>query len=471
MSVVSAEPERLDALVAVGADVADDLERWRERALTAAEDALVGLDHRLSRLAAQQQADEVRAALGGLPDHLRALDDQVAGVAALLRALDRRPRSPVVGWLLDALTAGALRRAGADADQRAELRALRDASPAEVAAAFAELDAPTAMALARSAPALVGRLDGAPAAVRDHANRSLLERELRQATARHRGLEAALQAIPVAPGTQGRRAAARAEVVDQQRRLDTLTELRDGGAQLLVFDPAAGRVVAARGDVDRADHVATIVPGTGADLDAIGDYLDRAADLVRAAGEADPLGRTAAIAWIDYDAPPTVAHATSPARAEAATDALASFTDGLAALRPDATRTIVAHSYGSTVLGATARDHRLAVDAVVGVGSPGMRVGHADDLQLPEDGRVYTVTDRSGGKLNPFSGDVLHTVSDGAFTSRLGRDPVRAGFGADTFDVDDAGGHALAGYLDPAPTSRSGSNFGALVTGSYERLR
>jgi hypothetical protein len=78
------------------------------------------------------------------------------------------------------------------------------------------------------------------------------------------------------------------------------------------------------------------------------------------------------------------------------------------------------------------------------------------------------VSDTSGGKLNPFSGDVIHTVSDGLLTVRLGRDPLRPGFGAETFDVSDAGGHGAAGYLDPA--SRSARNLAWVTTGQHDRL-
>ncbi|MEX1162560.1 MAG: alpha/beta hydrolase [Nitriliruptor sp.] len=139
-------------------------------------------------------------------------------------------------------------------------------------------------------------------------------------------------------------------------------------------------------------------------------------------------------------------------------------------MNPTSTRTLIGHSYGSTVVATAARNHTLDLDALVGVASPGMRVSSADDLQLPVDGRVYAVTDTSGGKLNPFDGDPIHTISDGILTMRLGGDPTRSGFGAESFAVGDAGGHSLSGYIDPAPGSVAGTNFGYLVTGQFDRL-
>jgi hypothetical protein len=113
-----------------------------------------------------------------------------------------------------------------------------------------------------------------------------------------------LDRLPVAPGNQARRHVLSREhrsLLDRLDRLQRLDELP--AVQLLVFDPARGRIAVARGDVDAADHVTTFVPGTGTTLDDVDGLLERASDLVRAARRADPAGRTAAVAWLDYDAP------------------------------------------------------------------------------------------------------------------------------------------------------------------------
>lgn len=243
--------------------------------------------------------------------------------------------------------------------------------------------------------------------------------------------------------------------------MDRLGQVGDDH-QLLHLDVGAGRIVVADGDVDTAGHVSTLVPGTGTDLTNIERQWNNAANL-REAAEGLGRGDVAVVAWLGYDAPPGLGAATSPGRAIDAAPDLASFTDGVAAVNPDATRTVLGHSYGSTVLGATARKHDLDVDAIVGYGSPGMRVDHADEFRLPDDTVVYATSDTSGGKLNVFSGDQIHTVSDGVLTSRLGPDPLHDGFGAETFDTSDAGGHGSASYLRPDSGSIHG--FAQVVVG------
>ncbi|HEY2763441.1 MAG TPA: alpha/beta hydrolase [Pseudonocardiaceae bacterium] len=61
------------------------------------------------------------------------------------------------------------------------------------------------------------------------------------------------------------------------------------------------------------------------------------------------------------------------------------FQDGLRATHqgPPSHNTVLGHSYGSTVVGYAARDHRIVADDVIFVGSPGVGVEHATDLHLP----------------------------------------------------------------------------------------
>jgi hypothetical protein len=467
-------PDRLRHLAAVTAEAAPDLDAAVDDALAAVRTVLASADARLARGAVERAIAAAEDHLAPLPGHLTALDGDVAAFADAVDALDgvSGPFGHVSLLLLDQRHAVLVPGSAADAAHHRRLLADLDAAdPAGVAAILAELDRPTLLALARRDPALVGRLDGAPAFVRDHANRILLDAEVRRVE-----LELARFDAAPAPTGGGRAGVTRRQRHAQERdaivgRLATLTALRDrAGVQILVFDPAAGRVAAVQGDLDTADHVTTLVPGTGTGFGSINSYLDRARDLVRSGQRADPTGRVAAVAWLDYDAPPGLPQATSPGRADDASPDLGRFVGGVAVVNPDATRTLIGHSYGSTVVATAARDQALDLDALVGVASPGMRVAAASDLQLPQDGRVYAVTDRSGGKLNPFSGDPIHTVSDGVLTARLGRDPTRGGFGADSFEVGDAGGHDLTGYLDPSPGSVSGTNFGYLVTGRFDRL-
>jgi hypothetical protein len=474
-SAVTADPARLRALVEGGAETTEALALSTATALSTAGEVLAAADPRLSRQRLDAALAEVERRLRPLPRRYAALDDEVARFATALGHLDaaRLPGGVriVSSQLLDPLTA-----AGGPPHERARRRVLLglrqrldDAGPREVAALLADESPEIARSLAELDPQFVGRLDGAPGWLRDHANRLLMAEEFTRLERSIDDLDAALADLAPAPGNQARRATLRQQRHTLLDRLDELERLGERDqVQILVFDAARGRIAAARGDIDDADHVTTLVPGTGATLDGFARYLDRADDLADLARNADGDATLAAVAWLDYEAPPAVLHATSPSRATDAAVGLARFVDGLAAVNRDATRTLIGHSYGSTVVGASARKHDLDLHAVVGVGSPGMRARTAEEFRLPGDARVFTVSDTSGGKINPFSGDAIHTVSGGLATAWLGVDPLRGGFGADTFDTSDAGGHGLAGYLDAE--SVSGRNFGYLVTGQHEQL-
>jgi hypothetical protein len=218
-------------------------------------------------------------------------------------------------------------------------------------------------------PAAIGALDGLPAWARDRANR------LR--------LAAALRDLP-----RGGRQRAMAGVVAGQ-----LTAQDDAGhtVQLLQFDPAADLVAISVGDLDTAAAVAVLVPGIettpGEDLPGlVGDARDVAA----AARDAAPGLAVATVAWLGYRTPPFWA-APLPAAARRGGPALDRALDGLAAARSAAgtapRTTVVAHSYGTVVAGQAARaPGRLAADALVLLGSPGLAGGEAEDL---EAGEVY----------------------------------------------------------------------------------
>jgi hypothetical protein len=261
-------------------------------------------------------------------------------------------------------------------------------------------------------PARLGRLGGVPVDIRDRANRlALAHRRHVLATA---GDHAAL------------------------RTLDTiharLAGDREGRAYLLDLDPSGdGRAVIAIGDPDHAENVLTYVPGTGACLADLGKgVLLPATDRLAAAAGAS----TSVVLWLGYDAPDNPAVASSSGYAKRAEAALDRFCDGLRATHDGsrAHQSVLGHSYGSTVVGYTARDRGLDADDVIFVGSPGVGVTHAGDLGLPAE-RVWastaaydpirlTVAGRAlGSVLLPRSGDDLW----------FGPDPSRPGFGGRPF--------------------------------------
>jgi Alpha/beta hydrolase len=209
-------------------------------------------------------------------------------------------------------------------------------------------------------PVLVGGLDGVPAAARDRANRIRL-----------------YAAGAPSPALSARLAA-------------------DGAprAYLLEWDPAGdGRAIVAVGNPDRADHVFSYVPGAGSGLADVPDELGRVDRVVERAAAVAPDRTVAGVLWLDYDAPDRLTDAMRASYAHDGGPALHRFQEGLVAShdRPSPHLTVVGHSYGSLVVGATARDLGLAADEVVFLGSPGVGVDHASQLGLPGD-RVWSAT-------------------------------------------------------------------------------
>ena len=71
--------------------------------------------------------------------------------------------------------------------------------------------------------------------------------------------------------------------------------------------------------------------------------------------------------------------------------ALRNFLDGLDAAHTgntEAHRTVIGHSYGSTLVGAAAETGKLHADDLVFAGSPGVRVSSAEELDVPK-GHVW----------------------------------------------------------------------------------
>jgi hypothetical protein len=239
------------------------------------------------------------------------------------------------------------------------------------AAWWAGLTAAEQLAELAARPAAIGTLDGVPAWARDRANRSQLAAALRDL-----------------PSTGEQRATAEA--------VATQLAARDRGGhpvQLLQLDLPAGLVAVAVGDLDTAAAVAVLVPGinTTPDDDLPG-FLREAASVSAAAEDAAPGLAVATVAWLGYRTP-SVATMASPRAARRAGPALDRALDGLAAARaasgpgPVPRTTVVAHSYGTVVAGRAVRaPGRLAADALVLLGSPGLPGGEAAEL---EAGEVY----------------------------------------------------------------------------------
>ncbi|MFA7764422.1 alpha/beta hydrolase [Streptomyces sp. NRRL S-448] len=298
------------------------------------------------------------------------------------------------------------------------------AAPREVAAFFAGLDDAARKELLRSHPLVVGNLEGAPLPLRYEANR-----------------------IAVVATGEARYAS-----------------LAAPDRQILAFDPRGrGQVAEVFGELERAEHVSVIVPGS--DNDAATYDVPRKphtgpAGMARALREATGTGAgtrtgagtggsTAVVAWIGYTTPVGVGLDAADGRlARAGAAQLARFTAGLDAVgAPDPV--LFCHSYGSVVCGLAAR-HTDAAD-LVAFGSPGMRADTAAALRT--GARVWAARGPS---------DWIADVPNVEFAGiGHGADPTSAAFGARRVPAADVQGHT--GYFMPGTQSLAA--FAAIAKG------
>ncbi|MFH8345140.1 alpha/beta hydrolase [Streptomyces sp. NPDC018045] len=325
--------------------------------------------------------------------------------------------------------------------------------PKEAAKWWNDLSPEQRASLAALHPEVIGKVDGLPSDVRDDANRLALEQEL--------------------SGMENYEYHDKYSTDDYNKRLNNLQTLqremdkRDGETGrkelfLLDFDSKGdGQAVIAQGNPDTADNVGVQVPGTDTTMDSTGGQLDRMDKLQRAAMREDPTASTSMVYWLGYDTPEIpVSQAANlsvagTGRAEDAAPDLRNFTHGLRASHQGdpAHLTVLGHSYGSTVVGAAAaHDGGLGADDIAVVGSPGMTVRKADELNIDPD-HVY----------------VGRAEDDGikwAAGATLGADPaVTETFGGQRFKVDTEG---HSGYWDETESgpSQSLANQGKIIAGS-----
>ncbi|MET7751840.1 alpha/beta hydrolase [Micromonospora sp. NPDC005367] len=307
--------------------------------------------------------------------------------------------------------------------------------------------------------ALVGRLDGVPVAARDQANRLLLGVRREELLAQREQLLARMPPAPV-------EAVRLHWLAGRLAGLDSLTDRLTGAAgpraYLLGLDPAGeGRVVVALGDPDHSDRVLTYVPGMTAGLDDAPGELGRAGRVLGRCAELAPGERSAAVLWLDYDAPDFLHEAVTAGQARDAGPALHRFQEGLRSTHegPPARQTVLGHSYGSLVVGTAAREHGLAADALVFVGSPGVGAEHAAELRVPPDEvwassasddviRLARSPDdlarRTLFNASPLAA-ALGWPGQSGHELWFGRDPATPGFGGRVFP---SGRHGHTGYWD-----------------------
>ncbi|GAB7040601.1 MULTISPECIES: alpha/beta hydrolase [Catenuloplanes] len=353
------------------------------------------------------------------------------------------------------------------------------ASPATTRAWWDSLTPAQRRWLIRHEPTLVGGLDGVPTAARDLANRALLDLALEAARlglpvdglrsgAPSGGVSltgADLRGVIAGDAPYARDAAL---IASLERLADRVSADADPPRYLVRFDPSGdGRAIVAVGDPDRSAAVVTYVPGMTSDLASAGGELDRAARVAEAATALDPARRTAAVLWLDYDAPDFVDQAASAAPARDAAPALHLFQEGLRASHEGepARQVVLGHSYGTVVTGVTARDHGLDADGLVLLASPGAGVAHATQLDVPEVWASTSITDPiQYAPVSPVS-----AVTDAAVAAAVpgvgaalaygrpedglwhGHNPADPDFGARVFPSQPDAGHL--GYWDRGGTA------------------
>ncbi|MEU0601078.1 alpha/beta hydrolase [Streptomyces sp. NPDC006393] len=344
-------------------------------------------------------------------------------------------------------------------------------------------------------PAEVGALDGLPSEVRDTSNRLVLAETRAHVWQQYERLgPEPPQYVQVGdppsavvnPIWQQWREKGGEQLRSQLKGMDAIQDRLDASgvpgkngdpglpqAYLLGFDTKGnGHAIIANGNPDTADNTAVYVPGTGAGLEGAGKDIKRMTDVWQEARTQAPTESTSTITWIGYDAPQNVlTDSPSPIYALDAASELNNFLGGLqTAQGGDAAShtTVIAHSYGTTVVGAATMDHRIAADDIAVAGSPGMLVGDAGDLDV---GRGHVWSEAARTDPVPYLGrtflggqkwgvEYWHGVPYAA--GYITTIPSDEAFGGHRMDVDTSG---HSGYWDKGSVSLQ--NQGAVVVGNY----
>ncbi|MER0243279.1 alpha/beta hydrolase [Streptomyces sp. HSW2009] len=303
-----------------------------------------------------------------------------------------------------------------------------DKSPKENAAWWKALSKDEQADYVALHPSSIGNLDGIPAVARDEANRAVLAEK--QAEYRKQLHALPPEPLEYVPGSRGNPMATKstewikwnARKNDLERSIKGMEEVQsrfmrepDVGqerfprAYLLGFSPEGrGRAIIANGNPDTADHTAVYVPGTDAGFGNLSHDIKRMTSLWLEADAAADGQKVSTITWLGYDAPQGVWQPMSSDRANEGAPELNQFVDGIHASRTAESPghlTVMGHSYGSTLVGSAARQGDLNADDVITVGSPGVQVGRATDLDVPKG---HAWNEDAKGDYIPEVGRIKH---------------------------------------------------------------
>jgi pimeloyl-ACP methyl ester carboxylesterase len=357
--------------------------------------------------------------------------------------------------------------------------------------------------LIKDQPALIGALNGLPAMVRDKANRIVLagdiaadNAQVKSLTNQEEQLEAEINARlsasvpargPIAVELQNELKGVQSELNAAQSQLAGLSSLQSqlqatttkwGRLQtqtplppmyLLGFDTnASGHAIVACGNPDTAKNVAVYVPGLGTSSNSTHFSYDvqHTENMTMQADQDTGAQDNATILWLGYNAPQMSLseHAFDVAGTQDATVAVPDLTSFVTSLRTVNNQisnlTLVGHSYGSLVVGETAKASHLPVNNIVLVGSPGVSVNQARQLNI----------DPSHVWAGAAGGDPVAIL--GAF----GVSPTSSDFGAHVINVNATGsfGMGMHGeYFDAYGNSNNDTglsslqNISSIIAGKY----
>ena len=199
--------------------------------------------------------------------------------------------------------------------------------------------------------------------------------------------------------------------------------------QLLLYDPATGEkghenlhAAVSYGDVDKAKHVSTIVPGMTTTVDSLVEPAVRdMGNLHRVASEKAGGDPVAVVTWMGYDAPaspPGDWGVFGPEKAQMGGDRLVGFVEGIDASHKsegnNLHQSVLGHSYGSTTSShAMTKVKPGVVDDFAMYGSPGAQ-GSGETYNVPE-GHTYAMRYRT---------DFVEAGRNDLVFNELGEDPM-----------------------------------------------
>ena len=208
-----------------------------------------------------------------------------------------------------------------------------------------------------------------------------------------------------------------------------------------------GRVVQVFGDLVSAQHIMVFVPGMDNEINDYRASLQKRAQSVLAEmqRQAGPGVPVAVVAWLGYDTPDytPVRLVTQAATSNKAVDGAKALESDLANIRkqnPRAHITVLAHSYGTVVLGEAMR-RGLNVSDAIAVGSPGMNTTSRKKLLSP--GAKFWASKSQKSAWSIASKPIVTVPFDPiSVLPTHGEDPSAKGFGANRFSSGDSIGHS-----------------------------